>query len=183
MRKQTTSFALLGLLCHQPGSGYSLKKRFEGSLGFFWQESFGQIYLRLKQMTNDGWIEPLDDDSTGLRTRQFYRITPEGQQAFQDWLQEPPTRHPPRDELLLKLFFCRQLSPKTGLTHLKMHQHDIETRLKVLSELETSLTQRYPEHPDLPYWQITISAGVHGLRARLAWCRETRRTLIKLSRK
>ena len=54
--KTTTEEALLGLLSLKPMSGYEIKQMIEGSIGYFWRESFGQIYPTLKRLEKGGWI-------------------------------------------------------------------------------------------------------------------------------
>ena len=46
--------AILATLMDCPCSGYDLRKRFEGSVGFFWQASFQQIYRELGQARRAG---------------------------------------------------------------------------------------------------------------------------------
>ena len=52
-----TAKALLGLLSIGPMSGYDLRQLIPWSIGQFWNESYGQIYPALKQMTADGLVE------------------------------------------------------------------------------------------------------------------------------
>ncbi len=49
--------AILAALLDCPCSGYDLRKRFEGSVGFFWQASFQQIYRELGKLEELGWVE------------------------------------------------------------------------------------------------------------------------------
>ncbi len=39
-----TDYVILGLLAEQPLSGYQIKKIVDIRFGFFWSESFGQIF-------------------------------------------------------------------------------------------------------------------------------------------
>ncbi len=43
-------YVLLGLLSHEPMTGYEMKKRLDTSLRFFWGGSFGSIYPTLNQL-------------------------------------------------------------------------------------------------------------------------------------
>ena len=56
MAKQSTDFALLGLLSIEPMSGYDIRQNFQESLNFFWNESYGQIYPALKRLLARGFI-------------------------------------------------------------------------------------------------------------------------------
>ena len=47
---------LLGLLTIEPMSGYDPGLTIRGSVGHFWNESFGQIYPSLKKLANDRFV-------------------------------------------------------------------------------------------------------------------------------
>ncbi len=44
-------YALLGVLCMKPGSGYDIKKFCDKTISHFWNENYGHIYPVLKQLT------------------------------------------------------------------------------------------------------------------------------------
>ena len=44
------SYIILGLLKHEPLTGYDLKKNFENEVGEFWQANTGQIYPTLRKL-------------------------------------------------------------------------------------------------------------------------------------
>ncbi|HJR40413.1 MAG TPA: PadR family transcriptional regulator, partial [Nocardioidaceae bacterium] len=48
--------ALLVSLSERPGSGLELSRRFERSIGFFWNATHQQIYRVLRRMEDDGWV-------------------------------------------------------------------------------------------------------------------------------
>jgi DNA-binding PadR family transcriptional regulator len=50
------SHAILATLVGGAFSGYDLRKQFEGSVGFFWQASFQQIYRELNKLEEQGWV-------------------------------------------------------------------------------------------------------------------------------
>ena len=43
--KKKMDYVLLGLLSHEPMTGYEIKKRLDTTLRFFWGGSYGSIYL------------------------------------------------------------------------------------------------------------------------------------------
>ena len=106
MKLNQTACAILGILSFHPRqSGYHIRKTIETTVGFFWGESFGQIYPTLKRLAADGLIVP-DASSTGNKNRVEYSLTPDGHACLEKWLAVPYRADPPRDEFLLKLF-CR----------------------------------------------------------------------------
>lgn len=47
MERNQTSYVILGLLSIAPNqTGYDIRKAVEETVGYFWSESYGQIYLR-----------------------------------------------------------------------------------------------------------------------------------------
>src|SRR5436305_13568606 len=112
MERNASRYALLGLLSLGPGSGYDLRQRAEGSIGHFWGESYGQIYPVLKQLLKQKLVSAREDRSNGKRDRTVYSLTAAGSHELAAWLQQPPRDQPPRQELLLKLFFGPATNPE-----------------------------------------------------------------------
>ena len=55
-KENTARYILLGLLSHQPLSGYDIKKRVDLSIQPFWPVGFGQIYPTLAQLEREGLV-------------------------------------------------------------------------------------------------------------------------------
>jgi DNA-binding PadR family transcriptional regulator len=45
-----TAYVVLGMLRHEPRSGYEIKTVVDKSTRFFWAASYGQIYPELKRL-------------------------------------------------------------------------------------------------------------------------------------
>ena len=59
MSQSQTSYVILGILAiHPHQSGYEIRKTIQQSVGFFWSESFGQIYPTLKRLNAEKLIVP-----------------------------------------------------------------------------------------------------------------------------
>jgi PadR family transcriptional regulator, regulatory protein AphA len=59
MKQRQTTYVILGILAiHHNQSGYEIRKTIQQTVGFFWGESFGQIYPTLKNLVADGLITP-----------------------------------------------------------------------------------------------------------------------------
>src|SRR5258708_10118474 len=111
-------FGLLGVLRRSASSGYDIKEFVKGSIGHFWNESYGRIYPLLKDLA----IEALIVQQRGAKTfgrpeRQVYSVTPRGEAALQQWLKQSPRNEPARSELLLKLFFADRIQPELSAQH------------------------------------------------------------------
>lgn len=168
-----TRFALLGLLTFGPMSGYDIKKMFEKSLSYFWNESYGQIYPVLKKLAAEGLTRAGRDNAQGKRERTVYTLGEKGAQAFEDWLALPPEPLKERNELLLKLFFGRHSPTAINQNHLQAARDHYAGLLVEYDELESKLRTECEGDPDQPYWLITLSYGQHQSRAMLQWCEQS----------
>ncbi|HEY9751061.1 MAG TPA: PadR family transcriptional regulator, partial [Allocoleopsis sp.] len=81
--------AILVLLTDSPQSGYDLAKRFDGSVGFFWQASHQQIYRELAKLEAQQWVEAEAIAQTGRPDKKLYHVTEIGQQQLILWMQQP----------------------------------------------------------------------------------------------
>jgi DNA-binding PadR family transcriptional regulator len=159
--------AVLGLLSEQPLHGYELKKRLSETLGPLWGISFGSLYPALRRLERTGAIEavePADSGPTaivatgsvkgdlaaarvrrrpraGLRTRKAYRITPAGEQLFDQLL----TDESDDDErsFALKLSFCRHLTAAARLAFLERRRAQLTQRLAKSRRNPARSTDRY----------------------------------------
>ena len=177
MRRPTTPYAILGMLKIAPMSGYEIRKEAASSIGYFWSESYGQLYPALRALTAKGWIRRRDSASSrGGRERQVYEITPKGREALRAWRSKAPQAVPARNELLLKLFFGDRASigPETEWIE-ALESRELEA-LQNFRSIRSEL-RRQGDHPSLPFWLITLSFGEHRSRAVLRWCRETKAAL------
>lgn len=178
---KTGQYALLGILSRGPHSGYDIKRAIEESTAHFWSESFGQIYPNLRELERSGLATSETQRQEGRPDRKVYAITPEGREALSAWLEEPARFTPPRNETLLKLFFGRQAGLGAMARHVETYRSRCGRELETYEGIERWLAADYPDHPDLPYWRITLSHGRHLAEARLRWCDETLGTLAALS--
>src|SRR5258708_9833547 len=182
--ESASKFALLGVLRLRPASGYDIKQFVKGSIGHFWNESYGRIYRRLKELTQDGLITPQrGKKEPGRPERQVYAITPAGEAALARWLEHSPKNESPRSELLLKLFFCDHVAPEASAQHVREKKQLEEKNLTIYEQTARNIQQRYPVHPGLPYWLMTLSFGRPSSQALVAWCDETLETLSQLEKK
>ena len=165
-RTSQTELAVLGALSVEPMTGYRLRSAITDTLGHFWHESFGQIYPTLKALEGDGLIEREGPAGSGA-----FRLTGAGESRLRHLLAEPFSPPPARDPLLLRLFFGRHVAPDL-------------TRERLIEALDAALArsgefarvraeiEAQPGSPDAIYWLLTLSAGEHAVRARIAWARE-----------
>ena len=166
MERSRTAYVILGILAWEDyQSGYEIRKTIETSVGFFWGESYGQIYPTLKRLIAEGLILSHNPAATGRRQSREYCITPAGRRQLQAWLAVPYRDDPPRDEFLLKLFFGREAEPGVVLEHLRIFQEKHRRFLAMMLEVESLARARNSNQPGFPYWMLTLSYGVARVQA------------------
>ena len=165
----TTPYALLGLLSIEPMSGYDIRRNLEEGLSYFWSESYGQIYPALRKLEAARLIVPLKPGAPDSRRRKVYTLTAAGRARLRTWLGEPPKPQPPRNELLLKLFFGRQAPPGACAAHLRRLRVRQEQLAVTLEGLEQQLKTERRGHPDLRYWLTAVSFGIERTQSLIDW--------------
>lgn len=171
MQRNQTAYVILGILAiHPHQSGYEIRKTIQQSVGFFWGESYGQIYPTLKRLAAEGLIVPDVSASQTRPKRQEYSLTPAGHLCLQEWLAVPYREDPPRDEFLLKLFFGRDAAPGVSIQHIRRFQEENRRLLTTLLELEAMARAHNSQSlPGFPFWMLTLNFGVAQLRSALEW--------------
>jgi PadR family transcriptional regulator, regulatory protein AphA len=173
----TTPYAILGLLSIEPMAGYDIRRNLEESVSYFWSESYGQIYPALKKLEASRLITPVRQTASNTRGRKLYALTTAGRERLRTWLAEPPKPQPPRNELLLKLFFGRQAPPGACAAHLRRLRVQQERLTATLEGLEKQLRSERRGHPDLKYWLVAVSSGIDRAQALLDWSERALRAL------
>jgi DNA-binding PadR family transcriptional regulator len=170
MERSQTQYVLLGILAIHPNqSGYEIRKTIEQSVGFFWGESFGQIYPTLKRLVAEGSIVASASKSNPTARRQEYSITPRGREALERWLAIPYREDPPRDEFLLKLFFANEAGPDVAIAHIRRFQERNGQILTTLEQIEAISRPHGSQFAGYRYWMLTLGYGLAHIRAVLAW--------------
>ncbi|EPX56245.1 Transcriptional regulator, PadR family [Cystobacter fuscus DSM 2262] len=181
-RENTCQFAILGMLCREPMSGYGLRQAIERTVGHFWQESYGNLYPTLERMEGEGLVAlDREEHSPGGRVRKVYRVTAEGRRVLAQWLCRPVVPHVERNELLLKLFFGARVGPEASLAHVERSRAEAEALLAALRPIDEDVRRSREGDPELPYLHLSIRAGLLGLEAHLRWCDEAREALQRLA--
>lgn len=120
--------ALLTSLLEKPSSGLELAKRFDRSIGFFWQATHQQIYRELARLEEAGWVASAPVES-GRGRKRFYKVLPAGRKELKRWVAESADPKPLRDEMLVRLRAEAVIGP-TGLAdeirrHLDLHRQKL----------------------------------------------------------
>lgn len=174
-----TIYIILGLLSHEPMTGYEIKRRVTTTISFFWEVGFGQIYPTLKQLQKDGLVT-MKPETRENRPRKVYSITESGRNELQNWLRIPALRESERHEILLKLFFGGQISVPANLQNIAAFRKRSSATLETLTAFEENLRPITAELDHL-YYLLTVRFGELVYKAYLEWADEAITTLQKLA--
>jgi DNA-binding PadR family transcriptional regulator len=167
-RSSQTDVAVLGALGVEPMTGYALRQAIRDVLGHFWSESFGQIYPTLSKLEVEGLVRRTGDGRSAP-----YTITAAGRRRLRELLAQPVQDAPPRNGLLLRLFFGRQLGAPACRQLVVEARADAARRLERFATIRAEMATEPAYADDQPYWLITVSAGEHAARATISWADET----------
>lgn len=89
--EMSLAHVLLTSLIEKPSTGIELARRFDRSMGFFWNATHQQIYRELSAMQSKGWISTIEDDGATSR-KKTYQAEQLGRTELADWLvKQKPT--------------------------------------------------------------------------------------------
>jgi DNA-binding PadR family transcriptional regulator len=134
------SYAILSVLVSEPCSGYDLAKRFdksvEGSIGFFWNATYQQIYRELAKLEEKNWIAAEIVHQEHRPAKRLYELTERGREHLREWIGESESAAPIKDELLVKLFAGYLVGEEMIVAKLERHAHQHQQRLKIYEAIE-----------------------------------------------
>ena len=176
-RATQTDLAVLAVLSIEPMTGYAVRDAIREHLGAFWSESFGQIYPALARLRADGLLAADSGDRNGSSV---HRLTADGRARLVELMREDPTSAPPRNGMLLRLFFGNVLGAEACRALVSEARERATAMLENLGVARRETEAESDDLPQKPYWLMTISAGEHTARAAIAWADETLTALGKI---
>ena len=168
-----TEAALLGLLTGGPQSGYDLKKRADGSVGYFWDPAKSQIYAVLPRLVEAGYATSRKVEQSQRPDKLVYRITARGRDALKDWIERAPAQDAERNLLLLKVFFGDFADREAVLAQVRERGREAAA---LKAELDRIEGEDSGGERDL-FPSLTRSYGRHWADAVIRWSREVERKL------
>lgn len=165
--------AILVSLLDSPCSGYDLAKRFDRSVGFFWDASHQQIYRELAKLEAEGHLIAEKIDQEGRPNKKVYEVTPAGKQLLQEWIAQPAEISPVKDDLLVKLFGGHVVPKTVILEELEQHRQQHLARLEEYRIIQASLLEHTHCLPlEAEYQYLTLLNGLKYEESWLAWCED-----------
>lgn len=176
--------AILGFLALEPASGYTLKQRFDGSVGSFWTATQSQIYRELHAIEAEGLARVDSVPQDGKPDRKVYALTPKGRTALMKWLAAPLEPLQLRHPLLLKFVFSSEVAPAA-----------LDALLADYAAAVTATRDDYDERAADPrifslarskregqMWKLSIEHGLAWCDMEIAWVKKTREVLSPRSK-
>jgi DNA-binding PadR family transcriptional regulator len=168
-------FAILELLHRKPLSGYDLKKRFAGSVGFFWKAKHSQIYPELRRLESEGLVTASRVPHQWRPTKKLYRITAKGLEELVHWLRVRPELQAGKDGMMLKCFAFHLLEPAQAADQIAHHRALHQKRLDAHREAKLQVEARHgsPESTGDPilFWNaVTLHYAIAFEKTYVAWC-------------
>ncbi len=167
------SYGILGFLNYNPMSGYDLVKAFESSLAFFWHAQNSHIYLELKKLEKNGYIDGETVIQSERPNKRIFSITGAGREAFMHWLAEGADENTLqfKSAFLMKIFFGGNLPPAQSADILRQFRTDCETYLQRMESIPGSV-EYYGSNKETYqtlYWQFTADFGYCFIKTCIEW--------------
>jgi DNA-binding PadR family transcriptional regulator len=165
------SHAILATLSNGCYSGYDLSKQFAGSVGFFWYATQQQIYRELTKLEVQGYLSAELVRQENRPDKRMLSITAAGKEYLREWISQPGTISPIKDDLLVKLFAGHLVDRQTILIELQHHRTQHQAALNTYLEIERQVFEdsaKCDGADELRY--LTLLNGMELETAWLAWC-------------
>ncbi|SRR6266700_2793785 len=163
------SHAILATLLSGPVSGYKLAKRFNRTIGYFWQATHQQIYRELATLEEHGYVQPVFSSSSSAEKR--YTLTREGQDFLAQWVAQPAEPGALREDLLVKVRAGALVSPDVLVAELRRRRAFHAEKLAIYQALQE---RDFPKPQQLTYEQrlhyLPLLRGLMFEMDNVAWC-------------
>jgi PadR family transcriptional regulator, regulatory protein AphA len=159
----TTEAAVLALLAIEgERSGYDLLKLVSKAIANVWAPARSQLYTVLPRLARDGLAAQRRVVQTARPDKLLYRITPEGRDALDRWLEtvEPGAV----DSFHLRLFVGGLTSIDTLIEHVEQFRRDTEARLAQYRAIEPTNTRTGHDRFHYFMLRLGIERAEHSLR-------------------
>jgi DNA-binding PadR family transcriptional regulator len=169
MKDNNAKYVLLGLLSHNPMTGYDVKKSVATRMSYFWDLSYGQIYPTLKELEKNNLITQKIEINEKGPNRKVYTINDTGIKELQTWLCKPAKKEVHRYEFLLKLIFGNQTTPELNFKHIEEFRARNTKIYQTMTLFEESLKPILNQNESHYHVLLTILLGKSIAKASVEW--------------
>lgn len=171
------SYAILTALTEEPSTGADLLKRFDKSIGYFWNCTHQQIYRELKQLESNGLVS---SQASSQKSSSFvYAIQPKGLEHLLDWIENDKNHSVIRDPFLVKIRAASNfpaVDPARILREKKQHHED---KLRLYTQIDSkSFAGQLNRSQTIK--KMVLDAGIRRERSYIEWCEESLQVLAAL---
>ena len=172
--------AILTSLLEKPCTGAELARRFDKSLGYFWQATHQQIYRELGKMERDGLVKAHGLPTSRGQQRHFEVLTG-GRDELASWCVQEGEMRPIRDSLLVRMRAAAVLGTvqdPVDVTdemrrHLGLHEQVLE-RYAAIEQQDFPAAESAQARSTAEELQLAVvRAGIAYEKSWLAWCRHS----------
>lgn len=167
--------ALLTALVERPCTGAELVRRFDRSIGYFWQATHQQIYRELGRLEEAGWVES-EPVAEGPGRQRAYRVLPAGRKELKRWIgvQDKPVTL--RDALMVRLRAEAALGP-SGLDRvirkrIELAQQRLQDYLQIEQRDFSAATDMRADTRERKLQHLVLKAGIAAERLRIEQAQE-----------
>jgi len=132
-------YIALGMVLHEPLTGYDIKKKIENGIGNLYKASHGSLYPALKKLTDESFLT-MDEQMQGNRLKKYYRATVVGKEKFLEWLSLPFDPNTDADTYLAKIFLIGELPEEIRFKRLQEYEFYTKQMLQELQIVEKQLS-------------------------------------------
>lgn len=145
---RTLKYAILGLVCREPITGYDITKEFNNNkLANFWYAKHSQVYPELSRLLDEGSLTCEVMIQGEKMEKKLYSITELGKKELMEWLlEDEPLGPTPKDVFRLRTYFSDFMSRDELKTHLLSQIDKHEAKREYLKNIMLS---NYPSCPGL----------------------------------
>lgn len=161
--------ALLTALIERPCSGSELAKRFDRSIGYFWQATHQQIYKELRQLELAGFVEGTAVDGARGR-KKSYRVLKAGHRELKRWVSGNQSPAAIRDELMVRIRAEAIIGPTDLADELEKLAEKHRNNIEIYQNIERKDFVRSSENRQLELQHFVLRAGIDFENLRLAFC-------------
>ena len=163
--------ALLTALIEKPGSGLALSKRFDRSIGFYWQATHQQIYRELARMQAQGWVESTVDAGSRGRKKE-YRVVAAGRKELRRWAAQHCAADAVRSELMVRMLAEATLSTRHLAADIAHRLTEHEARLATLKSLDAQHFAAPDTSRAVAITRLILKKGIMNEMTWIDWSRQ-----------
>ena len=187
VKENRNIYAILGMLSHEPLTGYDLKKRIEVTISYFWPDlSFSKIYPNLKKLESKRLVKMKEIKGGNRPDRKIYHITNAGREKLSEWLSQPIDVDRTNNllytvqELLLKVHFGGLTSVDDTMKFIEQSKNQIQKSNSTLKLFEQNLRANLDNDIDHNYFLLTVLLGIVFTKTIMTWSDKAIKSLRQL---